>query len=146
MLAQTNPFFLPLHDKAERDRILTLDYERNHQGREYSLAQIIERVDWYLLTGGRLFCAKNVMFMVKRAPDDVDTLEFHSTNGGSAQDLTAGINAMLGHFSPHFDRAVTYYDNPRVSDLAKHCTYKTEVARIDQGQDKTFSMTFNLRG
>lgn len=132
------------HSQDELHRIIEADYLKNHQGREYSCAQVKSIMDKWVAMGKFLFCAKGVFFMGEEG-EDPDTFEFHSCNGGEGRDLTEGINRLLESLAPHYQLAVTFYDNPRVSELARFIKYPSTVTRIDEGQDRTFAMHFNLR-
>ena len=132
------------HSAHESLRILRIDFESNHQGREYDFNFIKKAVRLWKASGGTIFCAPLVMFIVQEQAPTV--AEFHSVNGGTARDLTAGVEMLLKALAPHYDSAVTYYDNPRVNDLLKHVSYVTSFSRIDEGQDRTFEATFILRG
>lgn len=130
------------HSQEEILRILTTDYSRNHAGREYSCAWVIEVMEKWIAGGGYLYCAPNVMFIGEA---EGDTFEFHSVNGGGGRDITEGINLLLASLAPHYQFAITFYDNPKINDLAKFINFPTTVTRIDEGQDRTFSMHFDLR-
>lgn len=132
------------HSQDELHRIIEADYLKNHQGREYSCAQAKELVGKWLAMKGFLFCADGVMFIGEPGAEE-GTFEFHSFNGGTGQSITAGINLLLESLAPHYTSAITFYDNPRVSGLAKFVAFPSTVTRIDEGQDRTFAMHFDLR-
>lgn len=131
------------HSAEETVRILRDDFAKNHQGREYDFDFVKKATRLWRQSGGMIFCAPNVMFIVQEQSATV--AEFHSVNGGTAQDLTAGVNTLLAALAPFYDYAVTYYDNPRVNDLLKHAVFPFEQSRPDEGLDRTFEAKFKLR-
>ena len=134
----------PQHSMAEFLRILEADFVANHQGREYDLDYINSVMRLWRDSGAMIFCAPNVMFVVEERTDGM--AEFHSVNGGSAKDLSFGVNTLLKALAAFYEEAVTYYDNPRVNDLLKHSDYPASFTRIDDGLDKTFEAIFKLKG
>lgn len=131
------------HSPAEISRIISADYKLNHVGREYNCTKVKKLIKAWIKAGGFTFCATNVMFTGQRFR--IDCFEFHSINGGSATDLSAGVNTLLNFLSGQYEKAVTYFDNPRVISLLKHADYPVVLEKIDEGQDRTYSATFILR-
>ena len=132
-----------LHNPAERSRILAVDFATNHQGREYDLPEVEYLVSLWIDAEMPIFCADKVMFMVQEQSPEV--AEFHSVNGGTAKDLSAGVNQLLAALAVNYEFAATYYDNPRVNDLLKHADFPVTCTRLDDGQDRTFEAKFDLR-
>lgn len=126
------------------EKIITTDYENNHQGREYSPETAIKSFMAYLATGGKSSLIGNVIILYKKAGEKA--LEFHCINGGSAEDLVSSLQEFLLEMSKSFASAITYYDNPAINKLAVHSHFPATVHRVDQGRDKTYAMLFNLRG
>ena len=133
----------PLHPLPERSRIISLDFLANHQGREYDVLEVNYLVGLWIEAKMPVFCTENVMFMAQEQVPEI--AEFHSVNGGSAKDLSAGVNKLLAALALHYEYAVTYYDNPRVNDLLKHADFPVICTRLDAGQDRTFEAKFDLR-
>lgn len=133
----------PLHSLPERGRILSVDFQANHQGRAYDLPEVSYLVSLWIEAEMPVFCTENVMFMVQEQVPEI--AEFHSVNGGTAKDLSAGVNKLLAALALHYEFACTYYDNPRVNDLLKHADFPVTCTRLDAGQDRTFEAKFNLR-
>lgn len=133
----------PIHPAEERAKIILSDFILNHRNRNYDAAFIRDTIDQWLAVGHALFCADKVMFTLEEQAPGV--AEFHSINGGSARDLTAGVNKLLRFLAPTYQFAVTYYDNPRVSDLLKHADYAADCRKLNEGEDRTFEAKFNLR-
>lgn len=131
------------HSSEEMQRILAADHAANHAGRSYDCAFSSRAVRLWRESGGMIYCAARVMFIIQEQSRDV--AEFHSVNGGSAKDLSAGVNALLAALAPHYQYAATYYDNPRVNDLLKHADYPFQLTRLDAGEDRTFEAKFRLR-
>ena len=132
------------HSPEEISRIIDADYALNHSCREYSCEYVHNVIARWLKEGRFTFCAPNVMFTGEATR--IGSFEFHSINGGSAQDLSAGVNILLKELAKLCDEAVTYFDNPRVISLLKHAAYPVVVEKIDDGQDRTYSATFILKG
>lgn len=126
------------------EEIIAADYQNNHAGRQYSAQYAHDIFKKYVASGESYLVVGRTMFLFHAV--DQDTAEFHSINGGNAEDLVHGVNQLLHALSKHFSKAVTYYDNPRVSDLASQGEYPYSIRKIDQGMDRTYELTFNLRG
>ena len=131
------------HTTEETHRIIEADYALNHQGREYDCDYVKEIMRKWGAHGGFVHCAPNVMFTGKAL--HMDRFEFHSVNGGSAQDLSAGVNGLLAELAKLYTEAVTFFDNPRIISLLKHSAYLVIVEKINEGQDRTYSALFKLR-
>jgi hypothetical protein len=139
------PLFIlpPLHAADELASIIKADYELNHAQRDYSCDTVEQRVTAWLVEGKPLFCAERCAFILEEKSTRI--VEFHSINGGTAKQLTAGVQQLLDFVAPYYPYAVTYYDNPRVNDLLKHVSYHSQPHRIDDGEDRTWEAIFYLR-
>jgi len=126
------------------EEIIIADYKTNHIGRSYSAQNAHEVFRRYVATGGLHYIFGKTMFLFHAV--DEDTAEFHSINGGTSVDLVEGVNHLLHTLSKHFKKAVTYYDNPKVSGLAVQAHYPHSILKVDGGTDKTYELTFYLRG
>jgi hypothetical protein len=134
----------PQHSPEEFNRILEVDFAANHQGREYDFDFTQKAMRLWRESGGMIFCAPKVMFVVQeKSPDSA---EFHSVNGGSGRDLSVAVNMLLAALTPFYTFAFTYYDNPKVNELLRWANCPTSFQRIDGGVDLTFEATFYLRG
>lgn len=131
------------HTPEELQQIVEADYNLNHQGRDYAVEDVQRLLKAWVSRGKPLFCAPRVAFSLVEPEPRV--LEFHSINGGSARDLSAGVNTLLKVAAGHYDVAVTFYDNSRVSALLKHSAFPADCKYIGQGEDRTFQATFNLK-
>ena len=123
--------------------IIAADFSKNHQGRSYDCTYVQDIFAKYAELGLLYFRTDSVMIVYEVKDGCV---EFHCMNGGTGADLTSAINRFLEDMSQEFDVAATYYDNPRINELVKYSKYPATVRRIDGGEDRTFEMTFNLRG
>ena len=123
--------------------IVIADLHRHYDGRDYSEEYAVSLVD-QLNKLGQVFHAPNVIIRFCKS-DDV-TVAFHCMNAGSGADLTNAINSLLKSLPEQFTRAVTYYDNPRINELSKYSYFPTVVTKIDGGTDRTYEMSFDLRG
>lgn len=129
---------------ANVHRIVDIDFERHHQNREYDIKFAHKMVDDYIASGNKLYYSPNVLIRYEPLLDGV--VKFHCMNAGSGADLTQTINDLLKSLVGKFDRAVTYYDNPRINEIVKFSALPARVNKIDQGKDKTYEMWFDLRG
>lgn len=142
LLGKLNP--PKFHPKEEFFRILSADFDLNHQNREYDLTHVNLVMLAWADQGSFIYCAPKVMFTCEQISDKV--VEFHSINGGSAKDLTAGVQELLNFFAPHFEQAVTYFDNPKVLKLLQYITYPTILQNLNEGLDRTYGVNFLLKG
>ena len=124
-------------------RIIEIDFKRHHLGRDYSLEYAIESYMKYVSMGLGVVVANNVAINYSA---EGSTVEFHCMNAGTGEDLTKSINDFLKSISGKYDRAVTYYDNPRINDLVKYSYFPAQFSKIDKGEDKTYELSFDLRG
>jgi hypothetical protein len=124
-------------------QIVFADFQKNHQGRNYDLDFAHNVFDEYIEKELPRFTTESVMIIYN---DNAGVLEFHCINGGTGKDLSTAINQFLTNCSNDYDRAVTYYDNPRINDLIKFSKFPASVEKIDKGDDRTFQMSFDLRG
>jgi hypothetical protein len=124
--------------------IITADFSKNHANREYDERYVHDIVAKYREIGGTMFVSPNVVTFYE--PKDPYTVEFHCMNGGSGKDLTEAVNAFLEFISTRYTYACTFYDNPRISELAKYVKFPVSVDYIDDGIDRAYKMSFNLGG
>jgi hypothetical protein len=124
--------------------IIAGDYAKNHRGREYTLQDAKNTFLEYVKQGMKYLLTKNTIILYSENRDK--TVEFHAINAGNKQDLITAVNNLLAKVKEKFDKAVTYYDNPAINDLASMPIVKGTVKKIDGGLDKTYEMSFDLRG
>jgi hypothetical protein len=124
--------------------IIAGDYAKNHRGREYTLQDAKNTFLEYVKQGMKYLLTKNTIILYSENKDK--TVEFHAINAGNKQDLITAVNNLLAKVKEKFDKAVTYYDNPAINDLASMPIVKGTVKKIDGGLDKTYEMSFDLRG
>jgi hypothetical protein len=122
--------------------ILIADFNKNHQGRAYSQEYVLSAYDKYVSLGGLSYKSPNVIIIYQRLGD---LCVFHCFSGGSGKDLTEAINSFLKSIAVEYDRAATYYDNPRINEIAHYSVFPATINKIDEGEDRTFEMEFNLR-
>jgi hypothetical protein len=124
--------------------IIAGDYAKNHRGREYSLESVKDTFLEYVKQGMKYLLTKNTIILYSENRDK--TVEFHAINAGNKQDLVTAVNNLLAKAKVKFDKAVTYYDNPAINDLANLGIVRGTVKKIDGGLDRTYEMSFDLRG
>jgi hypothetical protein len=122
-------------------RIIKADCSKNYPNRPADPESVILDFEKYAKNGGAYFSTENVIIVLKYLGDDC--VEFLCMNGGSGK----AINTMLLKLaaSGSYSRAVTYYDNPRINDLAKYSKFPAEVKKVDLGEDRTYEMSIDLR-
>lgn len=123
--------------------IVETDFNKNHRGRSYDCAFAFGTFQKYIDLG-LLYFTTDTVLIVYNVKNGV--VEFHCVNGGSGSDLTHAINGLLEQLADSFEWAVTYYDNPRINELAKFSKYPVTVKKVDEGEDRTYEMSFDLRG
>ena len=124
--------------------IIAGDYAKNHRGREYTLQDAKDTFLEYVKQGMKYLLTKNAIVIY--SPKDEKIVEFHVINAGNKNDLITAVSNLLAKAKNKFDKAVTYYDNPAINDLASMPIVKGTVKKIDGGLDKTYEMSFDLRG
>lgn len=124
-------------------RIVEADFSKNHQGRSYDCAFAHHAFREYIDLELPAFSTDSVLIIYN---DRCGVIEFHCVNGGTGEDLTTAINHFLTECSRDYERAVTYYDNPRINELVKYSKYPATIQKIDDGEDRTYEMSFDLRG
>ena len=123
--------------------IFEVDFRKNHAGRSYTDDYARKAIIAYLAGGGRYLLVEHCFYLFKDC--GMGVCEFHSFNAGTGKDLTQGIETLMSTLRSEFTSAVTYYDNPRINELAKFVAVPATVDKINQGVDKTYRMTFDLR-
>ena len=141
-MQDTSSKVLEVYNKIHH--IVDVDFEKNHQGREYDLKYAHQMVDDYITSGNKLFITDKVLIRCEPLLDN--TVKFHCMNAGNGADLTSAVNDLMKVLSTRYSWAVTYYDNPRINDLVKYVNFSTLITKIDEGVDKTYEMKFDLRG
>lgn len=131
------------------EEILHRDYVKNNVDHPVPWSQIVPSFSKYVAMGGNFFRTENVIIIYKDDPmmnlrKPNKSVEFHCLNGGSGKDLTLAVNQFLKSASADYNRAVTYYDNPKISELSKYSEYPTSISKIDGGRDMTYMMEFDL--
>jgi hypothetical protein len=124
--------------------IIEADYLKHYTGRGLTPEQLWGQFVRYAWNGGKWFETDKVVIMHKDLAPGV--AEFHCMNAGDGRDITVAVNTLLQQLSVDHFRAVTYYDNPRISEISKYSNFPAEVQRVDKGIDATFQMTFDLKG
>jgi hypothetical protein len=126
--------------------IIDADYAKHHVGRDYTAEDAKSTFLKYVAQGRIYYYTGKTIFLVDEHTDKPDTMEFHAINAGGLKDLVQGIEEMLDQAKTRFTDAVTYYDDPSLNDLGKFFKYPITFARVDEGEDRTYSATFHLRG
>jgi len=128
---------------TELEQIIRKDYQKNHQGREYSLDTVVKV--WQNLESVDYHARRYGLVAIVYKPYSDDTVEFHCTNSGRAGDLIKAVNEFNKEMTESYSHSVTFYDNPKINELLMHSYCPSEFTRIDQGIDKTYQAKFRLR-
>lgn len=123
--------------------IIQRDINKNYPDRDISASSAILDFEKYKLNGGAYFSTATTIIILKYVGDS--TIEFHTMNGGTGKDLTEAVNLMARKLSAKYDKVVTYYDNSRISELVKYSEFPASVKQIDDGLDRTYELTIELR-
>lgn len=103
-------------EKLPIEKIIEIDFQKNHKNRNLSVAQGIKILEWYLSQGFSLDRIGNTIFINK--PTDEQTVLFHTI---SADNVKALLNAAMMFYiykkDQGFQTAITYFDNPAVVNL-----------------------------
>ena len=126
--------------------IIDAEYGKHHAGRDYTAEDARNTFLQYVAQGRIYYYTGKTIFLVDEHTDKPDTMEFHSINAGGLKDLVHGIEEMLDQAKTRFTDAVTYYDDPSLNGLGKFFKYPITFAKVDEGEDRTYSATFHLRG
>ena len=132
-------------DMANADdlsRIISADFKKNHAGRDYDEASALRAFKAYCARGGEYFHTPNCIVIYREQVAGV--VEFHCFNGGSGADLTGCVSKFLHFVRPVASVAVTYYDNPKISELLKFLPFESQVNCIAEGEDRTFEAAIDL--
>jgi len=125
-------------------QIIDADNAKNNAGRNISIDKVKQNFDMYVKQGGLHTVIGKVLIIFRPLQDG--TIEFHTVNGGSGEDLTTSLTEFLTKLRGKVKGAVTHYDNPKINELAKYSPVPANVKKIDQGIDRTYEMTFDLKG
>lgn len=126
--------------------IIDADHAKHHASREYTAEDARNTFLQYVAQGRIYYYVGKTIFLVDEHTDRPDTMEFHSINAGGLKDLVDGIDSMLDQAKRRFANAVTYYDDESLNGLGKFFKYPITFAKVDEGEDRTYSATFHLRG
>ena len=126
--------------------IIDADHAKHHAAREYSADDARNTFLQYVAQGRIYYYVGKTIFLVDAHTDKPDTMEFHSINAGGLKDLVQGVDEMLDQAKKRFNDAVTYYDEESLNGLGKFFKYPMTVEKVDEGEDRTYSATFHLRG
>jgi hypothetical protein len=124
--------------------IITRDIDNNYQGRGIDVEKFIQTFEQYKAIDGSYFKAEKVIITKKDVGGEV--VEIHCMNGGNGRDLTEAMTSLFASLSDSFSRAVTFFDNERLLALTKHSIFPTTLTKIDDGEDRTYQLFFDLRG
>ena len=129
---------------TEIENIIKTDYQKNHQGRNYSVDAVLDIFDNIEQTKYSTRRYGKVIVVYK--PFNATTVEFHCTNGGNSKDIIEAVNQFNKEMVDSYIWSVTFYDNPKINELLKHSFCPSDFTKIDKGVDKTYMAKFSLRG
>lgn len=129
---------------TEIENIIKTDYQKNHQGRNYSVDTVLDIFN--RLEETKYSTRKYGKVIVVYKPFNANTVEFHCTNGGGPADIIEAVNQFNTEMKDSYIWSVTFYDNPKINELLKHSVCPSDFTKIDRGVDKTYMAKFRLRG
>jgi hypothetical protein len=128
---------------TELEQIICKDYQKNHQGREYTVDTVLKV--WQNLESVDYRARRYGAVAIVHKPYNEDTVEFHCTNSGTALDLVCAVNEFNKEMSVSYTYSITFYDNPKINELLQQSLCPSEFTRVDRGIDETYEAKFWLR-
>jgi len=122
--------------------IIFADWKKHYADREISAEFLWESFVKYCNRGEVFFTTEKVVTILKYVGNN--TIEFHCMNGGNGKDLTEAVNLLTNKLSDKYDKAVTYFDNPRISEFVKYSDFPAEVKEVNLGTDMKYELTIYL--
>jgi len=119
--------------------IIRADWEKHYSDRGIPVEELLEGFQKYCQEGKAYFTTDKVLTLLKYVGHD--TVEFHCMNGGDGRDLTQAVNLLCNKLSDRYERAVTYFDNPRISEFVKYSDFRAKVEEINHGPDMKYELT-----
>lgn len=123
--------------------IVKVDCIKNYPGCDNDPWEVIKNFEVNSGNGHAFFKFEKVIISYEAVGPEA--VEFHCANGGNSRDLVAAVSEALTRFSEQYSTAVTFYDNPRITELLHLQPYASQCTRIDGGHTRTFKAEFNLR-
>ena len=113
-------------------QILTEDLAKNYGGFAMTVDAYFDGLMNAPKTGNFVVRQGDTLILTKKI--EKNGIEFHCINGERAKDLVSNVQKYLDDLKEHgYDYAVTFYDNPRISELFQQQPYPFEVKKIDDG-------------
>lgn len=123
--------------------ILIADHAKNHSGRAYSVEDQLRQIAAAKLPPLSISAHGDCLFLWR--VDGPYSVEFHSIVGSDGRALTRDLAAFLKDMAETFAFATTFYDNPKINALVQFMNFPGEVAKIDDGRDRTYRLRFDMR-
>jgi hypothetical protein len=119
--------------------LLKKDCVKNHSDIELSFDQAVNIILDAVVKGQTLQRFGNTMFLCK--PHSATGLEFHSINADNGSELSKNFKQLIEKAkSLGYKYIITFYDNPKISELLKVSGVDVEIKHIDQGKYNTYQM------
>jgi len=119
--------------------LLKADCLKNHSDIALSFDKAVDIILEAIVKGQTLLRFGNTMFLCK--PHSATGLEFHSINADKGDQLLENFKQLVEKAkSLGYKYLITFYDNPKISELLKVSGVDTEIKRIDQGKYNTYQM------
>lgn len=136
-------FPLPPLSPEALSEIVQADWERNLSQSAYTPAYLLNALQSWIASGSTVCYNQKVILLGISRPDGI--FEFHTVNGGTVRNLLRVMREFLTVLADTVAFAGTWYDNPRIGEIAPHLHFPYVTRRVDEGVDKTFSTIFTLR-
>ena len=118
-------------------QILTEDLAKNYGGFAMTVDAYFDGLMNAPQTGNFVVRQGDTLILTKKI--EKNGIEFHCINGERAKDLVSNVQKYLDDLKEHgYDYAVTFYDNPRISELFEQQPHPFEVKKIDDGLFRTY--------
>ncbi len=124
-------------------QILAMDLEKNYKDENITVDEYYAGIKKLEEAGTILKQVGNTLFIYDLI-DDV-SVEFHSCNAENKQNLMKNGNMFLASLSKKgCKKAITYYDNPKSTDLLDGFGFPYEITQVNQGKHATYKAEVRL--
>jgi hypothetical protein len=119
--------------------LLKADCIKNHSDISLTFEDAVDILLGAIAGGNTIQRFGNTIFLCK--PHNNSGLEFHSINADKGELLSLNFKMLIEKAkSLGYKYVITFYDNPRVSELLEASGIECEVKKIDQGKYNTYQM------
>lgn len=123
--------------------VVAIGCTKNYPGKNYDPLVVAKNFLVNLASGSKHFQYGSVIVSYEDKGNGL--VEFHCINAGGADDLVGAARSSLLELAKSYEKAVTFYDNPKINSIAINTGVPVFISRIDDGEYRTFMAEFNLR-